>query len=97
MLSETILKKPTMVMLSAIRNNIKKTYYGYAIRNNIKKTYYGYAMRNNIKNGHDYKSCVGYIYHMIIDPPEEFVEKQHFYCPDSEDSWCQYKKDIFFG
>ena len=49
-------------------------------------------VRNNIKKTDMIVKAVWAIYHhMIIGPPEESVEKQHFYCPDSGDSWCHFK------
>ena len=36
-------------------------------------------------------------HHMIMGPPEEIVESQHSYCPNDDETWCNYNKDKIFN
>ena len=62
------------------------------------QTYYGYAIRSN--KGHQEeitKALWAIYYHMIHGPPYETLTGQHLYCPEGSESWCKYKKDLWFG
>ena len=41
---------------------------------------YGYAIRNNKRDQASPIAAIWAIYHMIMGPPEESVESQHYYC-----------------
>ena len=34
---------------------------------------------------------------MILGPSYGSLEAQHSYCPDGDDAWCKYKKDVLHG
>ena len=62
------------------------------------QTYYGYAIRNNQGNDEKIVKAIWAIfYHSILGPSYESLDAQHSYCPDGEDSWCKYKKDLLHG
>ena len=61
------------------------------------QTYYWCAIRNNDEVENIYCTTWAIYFHTICGPPEESLETQHSYCPDSLDTWCKYKQDIING
>ena len=62
------------------------------------QTYYGYAVQNNKGNDEKIVKAIWAIfYHSILGPSYESFDAQLFNCPDGEDSWCKYEKDLLHG
>ena len=61
------------------------------------QTYYGYAIRHNKGNEEKIiKATWAVCYHMILGPSYSLIA-QHSFCPDGKDSWCKFKKDLFYN
>ena len=61
------------------------------------QTYYGYAIRNKGNDEKIIRAVWAIFYHLILGSSYESLEAQHSYCPDGDDTWCKYKKDMLHG
>lgn len=57
-------------------------------------TYYGLAIRRNIDNVQDMKKAIMATYYHMISTDEN---PRHEYCPEGEDSWCEWQKQTALG
>ena len=58
------------------------------------QNYFGYAIRNNSNNLTAMHNAVWAIYYHCIAGESESLGEQHKLCPDGENSWCRYKRDV---
>ena len=62
------------------------------------QTAYGYAIHNNKGDqASAIATILGHISSHDHGPPEESVERQHFYCSNGDKTWCKYHKVKIFN
>ena len=70
---------------------------------NLLQNYYGMAIRQNTDNIYKMKMAIGATLYHCTNMKEEGMtdleaeEKQHQFCPKSEDSWCKWQADKITG